>query len=43
MNIAIIDDISTDAEDLKNIAVFYFEKKHIQAENLSVFQRRRIF
>ena len=32
MNIAIIDDISTDAEDLKNIAVFYFEKKQIQAE-----------
>lgn len=26
MNIAIIDDISTDAETLKNIAVSYFEK-----------------
>lgn len=26
MNIAIIDDISTDAEALKNIAVSYFEK-----------------
>ena len=32
MNIAIIDDISTDAETLKNIAVSYFEKKQIRAE-----------
>ena len=32
MNIAIIDDISTDAEALKNIAVSYFEKKQIRAE-----------
>ena len=37
MNIAIIDDISTDAEDLKNIAVSYFEKKHIQAEIYQFF------
>ena len=43
MNIAIIDDISTDAEDLKNIAVFYFEEKTDPGRNLSVFQRRRIF
>ena len=32
MNIAIIDDISTDAEALKNITVSYFEKKQIRAE-----------
>ena len=31
MNIAIIDDISTDAEALKNITVSYFEKKQIRA------------
>ena len=42
MNIAIIDDISTDAEALKNIAVSYFEKTD-PGRNLSFFQRRRIF
>lgn len=35
MNIAIIDDISTDAEDLKNIAVFYFEKNRSRQKSIS--------
>ena len=43
MNIAIIDDISTDAEDLKNIAVFYFEKKQIQAEIYQFFSAEEFF
>lgn len=43
MNIAIIDDISTDAEDLKNIAVSYFEKKHIQAEIYQFFSAEKFF
>ena len=38
MNIAIIDDISTDAEALKNIAVSYFEKKQIRAEICHFFR-----
>ena len=38
MNIAIIDDISTDAEALKNIAVSYFvEKTRSGREILSFF------
>lgn len=43
MNIAIIDDISTDAEALKNIAVSYFEKKQIQGRNLSFFSAEEFF
>ena len=43
LNIAIIDDISTDAEDLKNIAVFYFEKKQIQAEIYQFFSAEEFF
>ena len=43
MNIAIIDDISTDAEALKNIAVSYFEKKQIRAEICHFFQRMKNF
>lgn len=42
MNIAIIDDISTDAEALKNIAVSYFEKKQIRAE-ICLFSAQKIF
>ena len=43
MNIAIIDDISTDAEALKNIAVSYFEKKQIRAEICHFFSAEEFF
>ena len=43
MNIAIIDDISTDAEALKNIAVSYFEKKQIRAEICYFFSAEEFF
>jgi len=43
LNIAIIDDISTDAEALKNIAVSYFEKKQIRAEICHFFSAEEFF
>ena len=43
MNIAIIDDISTDAEALKNITVSYFEKKQIRAEICHFFSAEEFF